>query len=245
MTDIVFINNGVSKQDLYTTSDIIAVHTGVEHRKLKDIIHKYRSYLEVLGVSTSYQAETSIKKESLKTDLSKPPKGSKGGRPEIIYRLNEPQATFLITLLKNTPVVVEFKQELVRQFFLMRAELMKRQQARADLKPIRRELTDAIKDREDLSANKWAYKMFTDLAYSVAIGKTSSQIKKDRGAEPKAPAVSFLTADELEALSVISNQIAVLIDLGMNYPEIKTAIKKKHSPGKVRTFFTTKCTVCQ
>lgn len=212
MTDTVFINNAIRKQDLYTTSDIIAIHTKHSYRSIQRVIENHIEQLERFG--------------RVRFEIT--PFETKGGiQNKKIYQLNEQQATLLITFLRNTDVVIEFKTELVRQFYLMRAELMKRQQARADLKPIRRELTDAIKDREDLSANKWAYKMFTDLAYSVAIGKTSSQIKKDRGAEPKAPAVSFLTADELEALSVVSNQIAVLIDLGMNYPEIKTAIKKK------------------
>lgn len=212
MTDIVFINNGIRKQDLYTTSDIIAVHTKHSYRSIQRTIENHIAQLEKFG-QVRFEI-TSVKY-------------SRGTNEKKIYHLNEPQATLLITFLRNTDIVTEFKTELVRQFYLMRAELMKRQQARVDLKPIRRELTDAIRDRADLNTNKWAYKQYTDLAYTAAVGKTSSQIKKDRGAEPKAPAVSFLTVDELEALSVVSNQIAVLIDLGLNYPEIKTAIKKK------------------
>lgn len=223
MSDIVFINSSTKKQDLYTTSDIIAVHTGVEHRKLKTVIRNHLKEFEELGISAQYGDEINLKKKGILTFEMSKIEGR--GRPEKIYCLNEPQATFLITLLKNTPIVVEFKQELVRQFFLMRSELLKRQQARAELKPIRRELTDAIKDRADL--NKWAYKAFTDLAYTCAIGKTSAQIKKERGAAAEAPAVSFLSSEELETLSIVSNQIAVLIDLGMDYREIKTAIKKK------------------
>lgn len=35
-------------------------------------------------------------------EMRKPPTGSKGGRPEIVYRLNEEQATLLMTYLKAT-----------------------------------------------------------------------------------------------------------------------------------------------
>lgn len=101
----------------YTTSEIIAEGTGIAHRKLRDTIRKYQNELEAFGVSASYQAKSS------------------GGRPVTGYILNEQQATFLLTLLKNTPIVVEFKKELVRQFYAMRDELARRREQRAIGKP--------------------------------------------------------------------------------------------------------------
>ena len=44
--------------------------------------------------------------------------------------LNESQATFLMTLLKNTPVVVAFKLELVKQFMTMREKEMLKMHAK-------------------------------------------------------------------------------------------------------------------
>ena len=237
MTDIVFIGGGVSKQDLYTTSDIIAVHTGVKHHAIKQIIKRHETDIKEFGqvrfeitpLETKTQGLLGAYQPESLTGISahQMPKIKGRGRPETNYRLNEQQATLVITYLQNTAPVRAFKKELVRQFFLMRSELLKRQQARAELKPIRRELTDAIRDREDLNTNKWAYKQYTDLAYSCALGRTSAQIKKERGAAPGAMAVTFLSAAELEAVSVVSNQIAVLIDLGMDHAQIKEAIKKK------------------
>ncbi len=210
MNDIVFINNGIRKQDLYTTSDIIAEYAEVTHHAIQQIISKHENDLKEFG-RVAFEMRAVEQK--------------RGVNEQKIYHLNEQQATLVITYLKNTAPVRAFKKELVRQFFLMRAELMKRQQARADLKPIRRELTDAIRDRPDL--NRWAYKSFTDLAYKKVTGKTAAAIKKERGAEPNSTAVSFLSASELKALQVVSNQIAVLIDLGFNYEEIKMVIKKR------------------
>ena len=43
-----------------------------------------------------------------------------GGRPTKVANLNEQQATFLITLLRNNNVVPDFKAELVERFFKMR-----------------------------------------------------------------------------------------------------------------------------
>lgn len=93
----------------YTTSEVIADGTGIGHRKLRDTIRKYQTDFESFGLLASYQAE------------------STGGRPTTGYLLNEQQATFLLTLLKNTPIVVQFKRELVRQFYEMRAILWEQQ----------------------------------------------------------------------------------------------------------------------
>ena len=42
-----------------------------------------------------------------------------GGRPTTVALLNEQQATFLITLLRNNDIVLDFKSELVDRFWKM------------------------------------------------------------------------------------------------------------------------------
>ena len=68
-----------------------------------------------------------------------------------IYLLNEQQATFLITLLKNTNKVVKFKLELVQQFYQMKKLLIRRQsiqwqQTRLAAKNTRKLETEEIKE---------------------------------------------------------------------------------------------------
>lgn len=123
----------IIRNDVFTDSKVIAEGTGVAHRKIRTTIRTHMQELEEFGkLSAPYQAE------------------STGGRPEEYYRLNEQQATFLITLLKNTPTVTVFKKELVRQFFSMRTLLAQKQTevyraTRAYQKSIRKQETDAIK----------------------------------------------------------------------------------------------------
>ena len=117
MTSIVFLVPNTKEP--FTTSKVIANMTGINHRRVKDAIRKHLSEIESFGLLGIYATE------------------STGGRPEEIFRLNEQQATFLMTLLKNTSVVVNFKKELVRQFYAMRFELYKTQAAKAERKPVR------------------------------------------------------------------------------------------------------------
>ena len=108
MNDLVFIK----RNDAFTNSKVIAEGTGVAHRKLKEVIKKHSKEIESFGkLYAPYEAE------------------STGGRREQYFVLNEPQAAFLITLLKNTQKVVSFKAELVRQFYMMRRILAERQTA--------------------------------------------------------------------------------------------------------------------
>jgi len=197
---LVFIEPNRLDAEPFTTSRVVADTTGIEHRKIKSAIRKYQKEIDTFGLSASYQAESS------------------GGRPEEIVRLNEQQATFLMTLLKNTPVVVEFKKELVRQFYEMRTELLNRKDRRADLKPIRRELTDVVKEAD---GGRWAYKQYTDLAYKTTLGLNAAQLRKERNAPKKAVAIDYMTAAEIEAVTKRQAQFAVLLEMGLDYQEIK------------------------
>ena len=128
MNDLVQIR----RNDVYTTSLVIAEGTNILHRTLKRTIRNHESFLEAFGLLETYLTESS------------------GGRPEEFYLLNEQQATFLITLLKNTETVVAFKLELVRQFYAMRKFILEKQSEewksqRSDGKVIRREETDVIR----------------------------------------------------------------------------------------------------
>lgn len=105
MNNLVLVKNN----DTFTSSIIIANGTGNKHKNVKELIVKYQTQLKALGTLSVLNGESS------------------GGRPEQYYLLNEPQATFLITLLKNTKKVVDFKLELVKQFYAMRKFILEKQ----------------------------------------------------------------------------------------------------------------------
>lgn len=194
----------------YTTSEIIAEGTGMNHRRVRDAIRKYQKELEAFGKVGAYQT---------------PLPGSKTGQTIPGYILNEQQSTFLLTLLKNTPVVVAFKKELVRQFYAMRDELARRRELRVIGKPIRRSLTDALRDSGEVERMRGhAYGTYTNLAFKLATGRTARQLRWERGAAQDVHAVDILTAVELEIYQRKEAAIAVLLDAGLTYDSIKAAL---------------------
>lgn len=207
MDNIVFLEPNKIDSEPFTTSDVIAEFAGVNHHAIQQMISKYEKDLCEFG-KVAFEM--------------RPLPESRTKQSILVYHLNEQQATLLMTYLKNTERVRAFKKELVRQFYTMRQEILKRQTGRAELKPIRRELTDVIKEQEP--DDQWAYKKYTDLAYKSSIGKNAAQLRRERDAPKKAKAVDYLTSDEIAAVAKRQNQIAVLLEMGMDYTQIKSVV---------------------
>lgn len=206
MDELVFLEPNKLDAIPFTTSEVIAEYAKVQHHTVTRLIQQHEDDFKEFG-RVRFQIE---------------PRKTRGGTQSIkVYHLTEEQATLLMTYLKNTERVRAFKKELVRQFYVMRAELLKRQMQRAELKPIRRELTDVIQEVDD---GRWSYKKYTDLAYKSCLGKNAAQLRRERNAPQRANAVDYMTADEIAAVSRRQSQIAVLLDMGLRYPEIKDII---------------------
>lgn len=87
---------------LVVDSRLIADELGIEHRALRQTIEKYINEVQEFGVVTF--------------QMSKPLESSQGGRPERYCHLNEDQATYVMTLSKNTDKVRNCKRNLVKAF---------------------------------------------------------------------------------------------------------------------------------
>ena len=210
MTDLVFLEPNKLGSEPFTTSDVIAAQAQISYRSVQRMIERHENDLAEFG-----QVRFQIT----------PVKYARGTNDKKIYQLNEQQATLLITYLKNTPPVRQFKKDLVQEFYRMRRELTRRQIFRDAGKPIRRTLTDAIRDSgEDGRMHGHAYGTYTDLAYKAATGKIARILRKERGACATAIATDFLTSDELSAYNKAEERLTVLLDMGLTYDQIKTLL---------------------
>ena len=216
LSDLVFIKPEGSKMEPYTTHEIIAVCAGVTCGTVTRLIRKHKTDLEEFGIFGF---------EIRKFDGR--------GRPEKVWHFNEQQATLFVTYLQNTAPVRKFKKELVAAFYTMRQELTRRKELRTEGKPIRRNLTDALRDSGEVERMKGhAYAAYTNLAYKLATGKSARQLRKERGAGQKAAAADFLTSDELERYQKQEYAIAALLDVGLDYPRIRAALAGKKENGQ-------------
>lgn len=201
---IVFLDGPTLDANTFTTSDVVAEYAQVQHHAVQQLIKQYSNDLNEFG--------------KVAFEMRALPSGQKAK----IYHLNEQQATLLITYLGNTAPVRAFKKELVHQFYSMRKELLKRQTLREIEKPVRRSLTDAIKDWP--YCNHWSYKTLTDLICKTATGLNTKQYKAVKGVSKGASGLDIYSANDLAKYQAVESKVVVLLDLRFSYDQLKSAI---------------------
>lgn len=202
MQELVFLQS--LKDEPYTTPEVIAEHTGIEYRSISDLIRRNKSELEYFGI---------LRFEIVKINGR--------GRPKKVYHLNEQQATTLITFLDNTPQVKSFKVALVAQFFKMRDELTKRKINRIEEKPLRKTLTDAVKEWEHRT--DWSYNHISNLLYKAVTGMNAKQLKKARNSQAKA-SLDVLTSEEQEQYKKLETRVIGYLLAQMTFDQIKAML---------------------
>ena len=198
------------KKEPYTTSEIIAECAEVQHHTVTRLLRNHKERFTAFGF---YGFE--IHKLDGK------------GRPKKVYRLNEQQATLLITYLDNTPQVVEFKTNLVKAFFEMRDELAKFKLQRALEKPKRKTLHDCIESWGN--APKHAHPTINNLLLKGASGMNKNQLVAARGG---LTGIDSLTSDELIRYQALEDMAIAMIGLNMSYQDIKSMVfrPKENAP---------------
>lgn len=203
----------VKKNEAYTNSVIIAEGTGNAHESIIKLIRKYETQFNCLG---KLEYSDYLKSDSLSTSSK-------------LYLLNEPQATFLMTLLSNKEIIVAFKLRLTQEFYRMRRFILEKQsaewkEARITGKQVRRDETDVIMTKliplAISQGSKHPEKFY--MSYTKLVN-TTLQIEPDqRNNLPLAyvDAIKFL---ENAIENIISNEV----DKGTHYKEIYQICKVK------------------
>jgi len=197
----------------FTTSKIIAEYGKVQHHAIQQMILKYKNDIEEFG----------------RLAFEMRPLETKGGiQEEKIYKLNEQQATLLITYMQNTLPVRKFKKVLVKQFYIMQKELIKRITTRGIAKRAREALTNSINNLPESPHKSMKYKHYTNLVYKIVFGKNSKQLRDDFGIMAKDSLRDYFTTEEITEIEKLENQIGVLIDLGNDYQTIRMTLERKY-----------------
>jgi len=219
MNELVRLNTqDVSKAIPVTDSRVVSEYAQIEHRSVRQMIRKHENdfkefgNLDILNVGVE---------------------GTKGY--EVYYIMNEQQATLLMTYLKNTPNVREFKKKLVRAFYFQKNELQARTETRHIGIRNRKLLTDAIRDKVDngTTFKAFAYGNYSKLVYKKVLGETVKSFKDRNGLSKDDNVRNHLTIDQLEKVQDLESKIATYLeirkDMGESdkqiYEEIKNHIK--------------------
>lgn len=195
----------VKENEVFTNSKVIAEGTGNKHEAVQAIIAKYSTDIEDFGALRFEMRALKFEKY-------------KGSTREKIYYLNEEQATFVITLLRNSKVVVRFKKELVKQFYSMRRFIIEKQskawdETRKANKENRLKETDVIKKLVEYAKEQGS--THSDMMY-VTYTKLAKTVISDNRDNISVTDLNNLTLVE----SIILQTIRIDMSMGMHYKDI-------------------------
>ncbi|ALI33921.1 Rha family transcriptional regulator [Weissella cibaria] len=189
------------KDGIYTTSEIIAKYTGVSIEHVGQLTRKHTADLEKFG--------------KLVFENRALPSGQK----RKLWHYNEEQATLLITFMRNTQPVVEFKIALVAAFFSQKEEIAHKQALLNDLTKVNKSLADVIKDRFPEWAH--AYSSINNLALKKVTGLDARHLKDKFNV---GDAKDALTAEQVEQLEKVREAIKSLLLIGFDYNQLKATM---------------------
>ena len=181
---IIKSNEDYTKAEAITTSDRIAKFTGYEKDRVNNLI---RDHLEDIKLVDN-------KPLVLKTE------GKLGTSSYTkYYVLTEQQAYFLMTLMDNNEVVINFKRKLIQAFFSMRHTIEKSQQTKPIAIAYNKSFHDTINifnGGEENDFVHWSYKLYNDEVYKIILGETAKQRRLRLELKRDANIDNTLTAEE-------------------------------------------------
>jgi phage regulator Rha-like protein len=223
--ELVHVDNGKP----FTNTVIVAENCELEHASVIKLVRKYQADFEEFGPSR-FQIAMGKRKQG-------------GGKAFEYASLNEDQATYLITLFRNTDAVRAFKLRLVKEFRRVINELNRIksqkstidwQQAREQGKVDRKRLAAAIAKLEGLAISQGGQKFdnhgeptsrnyhatVTKMVYRCLFGDASLRNVRN---QLDALKLQFLDLCELAC----TEEIERLVELGVDYHDIYVECKRR------------------
>lgn len=192
MNELVFLENNQP----VTTSLIVAEGTDNQHESVIRIITENNAQFERWGQIYFSDLKSGNKNGDLR------------GRPTKVAYLNEQQATFLITLLRNNETVLDFKAELVDRFYKMREMLLnQKQEIRKAPTPFADKITDIGETARTLEKYVTGLKSGIALAQAIAFAEANDGLNYE-------PIKKLLPPAEHETGYLNASQVGEKLGLG-------------------------------
>lgn len=178
------------KDEAFTDSRILAQGADVEHRAVIQLITNHLDDVSEFG----------------RVAFQMIPFETNGGIQKMkVCRLNEQQATFVISLMKNTKPVVAFKKELVKQFYKMERFIKTLVEARKEF-PL---LTENIKLPHD-NPKPYHFSNECDMINRIVTGMSAKQFRQVHGIEKGKSIRPYLTDEQIQLMETLQK-----VDVGL------------------------------
>jgi phage regulator Rha-like protein len=204
------MNNSVIEEfenELVVSHRVIAEQTNNKEKSVLDLITRNISELEEFG-------QLRFKIATVRNSVG-------ATNEQKTYYLNEPQATLLLTFMRNNEIVKAFKVRLVKEFFQMKKVFKTLTSEKVSLQDIR--------DRTELlNLSQEQYKIFEDVFYRIGITRKEELAITSNRAVQKETGVDFIELAEKKGISTPDRYFTVteLCQKVMNSDKFSEEAKK-------------------
>lgn len=195
--------------EAFTDSLRIAKAIGYDSRTVYLLIENHTNELEKFG-KLSFQMI--------------PLEGSSTNQTGKVYRLNEKQATLLVTFMRNNKKVVEFKVRLVEEFYKMKewiALLKKTSQSYTIL-------SDAVQQFYNSSEPKY-FTNEINMINRIVLGKTSKQMREELKLKAREPIRPHLNTEQLSFINELQKADKRLLADKIEYQQRKEKLTEYYN----------------
>lgn len=190
----------------------MAMGFDVQHRSIYRMCSVYKKDLEDFG-KVRFRITSSDSGQNIKVAI-----------------LNEQQATFLATLLRNNEKAIEFKKQLVKEFFKMREHINSKDLVRLVGIQTRKTLTDAIEESgENERMHGKGYSNFTRLVYSLTgLTEDFKDYKtecKELKVKPNRFREDWASVEDIKRIDLAESLIKPMLEMEKEYSDIKSVLE--------------------
>ena len=201
------INLEINKQQALISHVEIANQTTVEEINTKELIEKYIIQLEQVGGKVRFETVPYGKTKQLKK----------------IYLLNEQQSTLLVLMMRNTPIVLQFKVKLVQAFFEAKTQIQDRVIARLEYPA----MTLAIQEAHD-NPKPHHYSNEADLINRIILGTTAKKYCELNELD-RTCLRDNLTNPQIDLINQLQRLNTSMIELGMTFEDRKEKLHIRYA----------------
>lgn len=193
------------KDEAFTDSVILAKGAGIGHASVIKLITTHLDDVSEFG----------------RVGFQIVPFETKGGIQKMkICRLNREQATFVISLMKNTKAVVAFKKELVKQFYQMEEYIKTLVSARKEF-PL---LTENIKLLHE-NPKPYHFSNECDMINRLVLGMSAKQFRQAHNIEKSGSIRPYLTDEQIRLLDILQKADVGLLIAVPDFEQRKQHLK--------------------
>ena len=197
----------IEHEKCYINSREVAKMVGKSH---SDLVKNIKRYLRVLSSGEFKADDYFVKSAYIGRNMQK----------NVCYLCTKKGCDMIANKLISDKGIL-FTATYIELFYQKEKEIKERKSILPQFKVERKHMNDAINELPNSPHKRWKFKQYTNLVYKAVTGHDAKRLKESRMSKKTS---DCLSATELKLMTELEIKIAVLIESGLGFHQIKEIV---------------------